>query len=121
MNIKHVLLAILVCGIATNQLNAQSSRERPRAKAAMWNALQLTESQQTRVKNIHEKFAPQVQAVKKQASEASTRINDRELVEVRNILTSDQQQTFDSYMSGKKRVRRGSVARVAPVRIDISH
>lgn len=121
MNTRRALITIVACSLAAASLNAQSSRERPRAKAAMWTALQLTESQSSRVKAIHEKYAPAVRVTQKQAKDSADKINSRELSEVRGILSSEQQQTFDNYMTGKKRIKRGSVARVMPVKIDISH
>jgi type II secretory pathway pseudopilin PulG len=121
MTFNRPLLAIAALSIATSAVAAQSTAERPRAKAAMWVALQLTESQQSRVKEIHARYAPAVKATQKQAKDSAARINDRELAEVRSMLTAEQQQTFDSYMSGKKRARRGSVARLMPVKIGISH
>lgn len=120
MSIKRVLIAIVVCCAAASSVNAQSPAERPRAKAAMWVALQLTESQNSRVKAIHDRYASAIKSAQRLARDSAARINDRELAEVRNILTVEQQQTFDSYMSGKKRARRGSVAKVMPVRIGIS-
>jgi len=121
MNIKRALVAIAACCLVTGSINAQSTAERPRAKAAMWTALQLTESQNSRVKAIHGKYASTIKAAQQFARDSAARINDRELAEVRDILTVEQQQTFDSYMTGKKRVKRGSVARVMPVKIGISH
>jgi hypothetical protein len=126
MTLNRALLAIATLFIATlfiatSTVSAQSTAERPRAKAAMWAALHLTESQQSRVKEIHAKYAPAIKATQTQAKDSAARINARELTEVRNMLTTEQQQTFDSYTSGKKRTRRGSVARLMPAKIDISH
>lgn len=101
---------------------AQSVSERPRAKAAMWPALHLSESQQNRVKEIHARYAASIKATQQQARDSAARINARELTEVREILDSDQQQTFDSYTTRTKaRARRNSGARLMPVRIGISH
>ncbi len=121
MTFNRPLLAIAALFIATSAAAAQSTADRPRAKAAMWQALQLTQFQQSRVKEIHARYASAIKATQKQAKDSAARINDRELADVRNMLTAEQQQTFDSYMSGKKRVRRGSVARLMPAKIDISH
>jgi Spy/CpxP family protein refolding chaperone len=99
---------------------AQSAAERPHAAAAMWPALQLSESQQARVREIHARYAPAVAATRQMARDSAQRINDRELADLRNILTSEQQQTFDYYMSGKKRARRGTVPRLMPAKIGIS-
>ncbi|MEO7217635.1 MAG: hypothetical protein ABI026_05530 [Gemmatimonadaceae bacterium] len=121
MHINRALLLAAALCITTISASAQSSAERPRAKAAMWPALNLSESQQSRVKEIHVKYAPAVAATKQMAKDSAQRINDRELADLRNILTSEQQQTFDYYMNGKKRVRRGSVARLMPAKIGISH
>lgn len=121
MSIKCALVAIVACCVAAGSANAQSTTERPRARAAMWTALQLTESQDSRVKAIHGKYASAIKAAQQLARDSAARVNDRELAEVRNILSLEQQQTFDSYMTGKKRPRRGSVARVMPVKIGISH
>lgn len=121
MSIKRALIAIVACCVAASSINAQSTAEKPRARAAMWTALQLTQSQDSRVKAIHGKYASAIKAAQQLARDSAARINDRELAEVRNVLTTEQQQTFDSYMSGKKRVRRGSVAKVMPVRVGISH
>ena len=119
MNIQRTLLTIATLGIATTSLHAQSTADRPRAKAAMWLALGLSESQQSRVNTIHAKYAGSVKAAQQQAKDSAAKINDTELAEVRNILTSDQQQTFDSYMTGKKRAKRGAGARLMPVKIGI--
>lgn len=116
---RQLLLAIATLCITATTIQAQSTNERPRAKAAMWNALGLSESQQSRVKTIHAKYAPSVKATQQQAKDSAARINDTELAEVRNILSSEQQQTFDSYMTGKKRTRRGVGAKVMPVKIAI--
>lgn len=121
MHINRALLLAAALCITTSSASAQSSAERPRAKAAMWPALNLSESQQSRVKEIHARYAPAIAATKAQAKDSAERINERELVDLRKILTSEQQQIFDSYMSGKKRVRRGSVPRLMPAKIGISH
>ena len=121
MNINRALLLAAALCITTSSAGAQSSAERPRAKAAMWPALKLSESQQSRVKEIHARYAPAIAATKQQAKDSAERINDRELAELRNILTSEQQEAFDSYTNGKKRVRRGSVGRLMPAKIGISH
>ena len=107
MKTKRALLAIATLCIATTSVTAQSTTNRPR------------DSQQSRVKEIHARYAPVIKAAQKQAKDSATRINETELAEVRNILTSEQQQTFDSYISGKKRARRGSGARLMPVKIEI--
>ena len=119
MKTRRALLTIATLCIATTSVTAQSTTDRPRAKAAMWSALRLSDSQQSRVKAIHARYAPVIKAAQKQAKDSATRINETELAEVRNILTSEQQQTFDSYISGKKRARRGSGARLMPVKIEI--
>ncbi len=119
MKIQRALLAIATLCIAATTIQAQSTSDRPRAKAAMWNALGLSDSQQSRVKTIHAKYAPSVKATQQQAKDSAAKINDTELAEVRNILTSDQQQTFDSYMTGKKRTKRGVGAKLMPVKIGI--
>ena len=84
-------------------------------------ALQLTESQKARVDAIHDRYSPATKAVQKQASDSASRITDREMAEVRSLLTGQQQQTFDSFMSGKQRTKRGRVAKVMPVRIAVPH
>jgi len=124
MKIQRTLLAIATSCIAATcltatTLHAQSTADRPRAKAAMWNALSLSESQQSRVKAIHAKYAASVKAAQQQAKDSAARINDTELAEVRNILTSDQQQTFDTYLTGKKRAKRRSGVKMMPVKIGI--
>ncbi|MEO7042753.1 MAG: hypothetical protein ABI035_10870 [Gemmatimonadaceae bacterium] len=119
MNMRHALLAIATLCITAASIQAQAASDRPRAKAAMWNALTLSESQQSRVKTIHTKYAPSVKAAQQQAKDSAARINDTELAEVRNILTSDQQQTFDNYMTGKKRAKRGAGVKLMPVKVGI--
>ena len=119
MKIQRTLLAFATVCIAATTVHAQSTADRPRAKAAMWNALGLSESQQSRVKTIHAKYAGSVKATQQQAKDSAAKINDAELAEVRNILTSDQQQTFDSYMTGKKRAKRGVGAKLLPAKIAI--
>ena len=121
MNVNRALLLVAALCITTSSASAQSATERPHAKAAMWPALQLSESQQSRVKEIHVKYAPAIAATKQLAKDSAQRINERELADLRNILTSEQQQTFDYYMSGKKSARRGSVPRLMPAKIGISH
>ena len=131
MNIQRALLTLVVCCLCTAPVSAQSTsaqstraqstRSRPRAKPAMWAALQLTETQKTQVKNIHEKFAPAMKVAQKQAKDSSAKVYGREMTEVRGILTFSQQQTFDSYMNGQQRTRRGSVAKVVPARIAVPH
>jgi hypothetical protein len=119
MNIRSAIVLLVAVCLVASSLPAQSSRERPRAKAAMWPALHLSPAQQDRVRQIHARFAPAVKATQKQARDSAARINAHELAEVRNLLTSEQQRIFDSYMSGKRRARRGTGARLMPVRIDI--
>ena len=119
MNMRHTLLAIATLCTAATSLQAQAASDRPRAKTAMWNALSLSESQQSRVKTIHAKYATSVKATQQQAKDSAARINDTELAEVRNILSSDQQQTFDTYMTGKKRAKRGAGVKVMPLKIGI--
>lgn len=119
MIIQRVLLTLVVCCLCTGPMSAQATRGRPRVKSAMWAALQLTETQKTQVKNIHEKFAPAMKIAQKQAKDSSTKVYGREMAEVRGILTFSQQQIFDSYTNGQQRTRRGSVAKVLPARIAV--
>jgi Spy/CpxP family protein refolding chaperone len=119
MNIVRKLLPVLASCLVASSLGAQPGRATPRPTPAMWAALQLTESQQVRVDAIHDRYAPAVKLARKQASDSAARIVEREMVEVRSLLTPSQQQIFDSYMSGKRAKRRGVGARLMPVRIAI--
>lgn len=124
MNVKQALFAILFCGIAASALSAsslaaQSARGRSHAKPQMWTALALTESQQARVKAIHARHAPAMKLAKKQSPDSAARIFALEMADVRALLTMSQRQTLDSYLAGNPKPRRGSVARVAPVRIAV--
>lgn len=119
MNIKLTLCALVACFVATGSLSGQSSRARPRARAAMWTALQLSESQQARVNSIHVKYAPAMKLARKHSGDSSAKLFAREMSEVRELLTMSQQQTFDSYMTGNPKPRRGSVARVVPAKIAV--
>ena len=119
MNIHRLLFAVVVCCAATSPVSAQSTRARSRAKPAMWTALQLTESQKAQVKVIHEKYAPAVKVAQKLAADSIARINDREMSDVRAVLTSSQQETFDSYMSGQKRSRRSAMVKMMPAKIAV--
>ncbi|HEY8309418.1 MAG TPA: hypothetical protein VIG47_02625 [Gemmatimonadaceae bacterium] len=119
MNVKHALSAILICGLGASSLTAQSTRGRAHAKAQMWSALALTESQQTRVNTIHARYVPAMKLAKKQPTDSAAKIFAREMAEVRALLTISQQQTFDTYMAGNPKPRRGSVAKVAPLRIAV--
>jgi len=119
MNIKCSLFVVAACCLAAGSMSAQSSHARTRAKPAMWAALQLSESQKTQVSAIHDKYAPAVQVVQQRMNDSTSQIHDREMGEVRSILTPEQQQTFDSYMSGSKRTKRMSVGRAMPVKIAV--
>lgn len=121
MNIKAALSALVACCLIAGSMSAQSTRPRPRlrAKSAMWAALHLTESQTTQVKTIHRKYGPAMKVARKQPGDSSARVYDREMTEVRALLTFSQQQTFDSYMSGEERTKHGSVTKVLPVKIAV--
>jgi len=84
-------------------------------------ALQLTESQKARVDAIHDRYSPAVKALQKQASDSASRITDREMAEVRALLTGPQQQTFDSFVNSRQKPKRGRVAKLMPVRIAVPH
>jgi hypothetical protein len=118
MSIRRTLLPVIACCLAISSIGAQSSRP-ARSRTAVLAALQLTESQKARVDAIHDRYSPAVKAVQKQASDSASRITDREMAEVRSLLSGQQQQTFDSFMSGKQRAKRGRVAKVMPVRIAV--
>lgn len=85
----------------------------------MWVALQLSDSQAERVRAIHTRYSPAIKLAKKQPGDAASKIFDREMAEVRMILSASQQQTLDSYMTGSVRQHRRSVARVLPAKIAI--
>jgi hypothetical protein len=121
MDIRHALFTLSLGVLAAAPARAQSHRATPRAKAAMWAALELTAAQQTRVEAIHSKYAPAVKAAQKAAADSAARINARELEEVRGILTMQQQETFDAYISGRTHTRRARATKVAPARISIPH
>jgi hypothetical protein len=119
MNVRHSLFAILLCALAASPLAAQSARGRSHAKAQLWTALALTELQQARVNTIHASYAPAIKLAKKQSPDSAARIFALEMSQVRTLLTISQQQTFDTYMAGNPKPRRGSVARVTPARIAV--
>jgi hypothetical protein len=119
MNVKHALSAILLCGLAASPLAAQSVRGRTHATARMWSAIALTESQQARVNTIHASYAPAMKLAKKQSPDSAARIFALEMSKVRALLTISQQQTFDTYMAGNPKPRRGSITRVTPARIAV--
>jgi lipoate synthase len=85
----------------------------------MWSALQLSESQKATVKTIHAKYAPSLRVARKQASDSGASVFAQEMAEVRSILSVSQQETFDAYATGKTRPRRGSVAKVIPLKIAV--
>jgi len=119
MNIHRMLFAVIVWCIATSSMSAQSSRTYARAKPAMWTALQLTEPQKAQVKAIHEKYAPAMKAARKIGADSAARINDQEMSDVRVLLTSSQQVTFDSYMIRGKRSRRSAMVKMMPAKIAV--
>jgi hypothetical protein len=85
----------------------------------MWTALQLTESQKAQVKVLHEKYAPAMKAARKIGADSAARINDREMNDVRVLLTSSQQATFDSYMTGGKKSKRSTRVKLMPAKIAV--
>ena len=113
----RVLFAVIACCIITSSMHAQSTRTYPRPKAAMWTALQLTEPQKAQVKEIHEKYAPVMKAARKIGPDSAARINDREMTDVRVVLTSSQKVTFDSYMAGGKGSKRSGRVKVMPAKV----
>ena len=119
MYFRATLLAIAACCVVVGTIGAQSNHTRPRARPAMWTALQLTDTQKSQVKTIHKKYAPATKAAHAQATDSSARVFQHEMVEVRDILTFSQQQTFDSYMNGSQATRRRAIAKVLPVKIAV--
>jgi len=123
MTLSRILFAVIACcisaGISTSSMSAQSIHTYGRAKPAMWTALQLTESQKAQVKSIHEKYAPAMKAARKIGADSAAGINDREMTDVRVLLTSSQQVTFDSYMTGGKRSKRSARLKVMPAKIAV--
>ncbi len=123
MSIKATLFAFAAFSVIAGSLGAQSHRTRQRAKPAMWTALQLTETQKSQVKTIHKKYAPATKAARARvavsATDTSSKVFQREMTEVRDILTFSQQQTFDSYMNENKATRRGAGAKVLPAKIAV--
>lgn len=119
MNMKSALLVLVACCLVTGAMSAQSNRTRPRAKPAMWTAVQLTETQKTQVKTIHQKYASVMKFAQKQSRDSGSKIYDREMTEVRDVLTFSQQQTFDSFMNGKQRARVGSAGKAMPAKISV--
>ena len=117
MTIRRMLFAAIVCCVATGSINAQSGRTYGRAKPAMWTALQLTESQKVQVKAIHDTYASAIKAARKVGADSAARISGREMSDVRVLLTSSQQVTFDSYISGQKRSKRSAIVKMMPAKI----
>ncbi len=121
MYLKRLLMVIAACCIASVSLAAQPvrSRSRPRANKAMWAALQLTDAQKAHVATIHDRYAAALKLAQQQTPDSARVIYNREMADVRELLTLTQQEMFDSYMSGSRRGKRGAVARVMPVRIGV--
>ena len=119
MNIQRALMILVVCCIAASSLTAQSTRPRVRASKAMWTALKLTETQKEQVKVIHDKYAPGMKLAQKQAPDSAAVIYNHEMADVRALLTLTQQETFDSYMNGTRRSKRGGMVKVMPVKIRV--
>lgn len=77
--------------------------------AMLMNGITLTDSQQTQVKTIEDKYAPQMQPYRQKMRDARQNgtpmdsasmqqlrdLNDKERGEIRAVLTSDQQSKFD--------------------------
>lgn len=124
MNIQRALLIVLTCCVTGGSLSAQSTRGYPRAKKAMWAELGLSESQQAQVKAIHEKYSPPIKLAQKQSRDSANHIYDREMADVRQILSMTQQQTFDSYMKQPGRAKRaptGAAVKLMPARVGVPH
>lgn len=123
MTLSRILFAVIACcvssGISTSSMSAQSIHTYGRAKPAMWTALQLTESQKAQVKLIHEKHAPAMKVARKIGADSAATINDHEMSDVRAVLTSSQQVTFDSYLTGGKRSKRSTRLKVMPAKIAV--
>jgi G:T/U-mismatch repair DNA glycosylase len=119
MTISRILFAAVACCITTSSMSAQTNRTYSRPRAAMWTALQLTESQKAQVKVLHEKYAPAMKAARKIGADSAARINDREMNDVRVLLTSSQQATFDSYMTGGKKSKRSTRVKLMPAKIAV--
>jgi hypothetical protein len=119
VSIRSTLFAAAMLCVATGSMGAQANRPRARAKPAMWTALQLTETQKAQVKTIHRKYAPAAKAARKERSDSARRIYDREMTDVRQILTFSQQQTFDSFMDGSQAGKGRPVAKVMPAKIGV--
>jgi tellurite resistance protein len=119
MRINPILFAVIACCVTTSSMSAQSNHTYTRAKPAMWTALQLNEAQKAQVKAIHEKYASSMKAARKVGADSAASINDREMSDVRALLTSSQQLTFDSYMTGGKRSKRSARVKVMPAKIAV--
>jgi Spy/CpxP family protein refolding chaperone len=119
MNTIKILFAVIACCITAGPMSAQSTRTYPRPKAAMWTALQLTESQKAQVKVVHDKYAPVMKAARKVGADSAARINDHEMTDVRVLLTAPQQVTFDSYMTGGKKSKRSTRVKMMPAKVAV--
>jgi hypothetical protein len=119
MPVRQTLFAIIACCITASSMSAQSNRSYSRPKPAMWTALQLTESQKAQVKAAHERYAPAMKAARKIGADSAARINDREMTDVRVLLTPSQQVTFDSYMTGGKRSKKSTRVKLMPAKIAV--
>ncbi len=119
MTISRILFAAIACCVTTSSMSAQSNHTYSRPKAAMWTALQLTEPQKAQVKVVHEKYVPVMKAARKIGADSAATINDHEMRDVRVLLTSSQQLTFDSYMTGGKRSKRSAQVKVMPAKIAV--
>jgi len=77
------------------------------------------ESQKAQVKAVHDKYASAMKAARKVGADSAASVNDREMNDVRALLTSSQQVTFDSYMTGGKRSKKSTRVKLMPARIAV--
>ncbi|HWG16519.1 MAG TPA: hypothetical protein VN678_01565 [Acidobacteriaceae bacterium] len=119
MTITRLLFAAIACCITAGSMSAQATHAYSRPRAAMWTALQLTESQKAQVKAVHDKYASAMKAARKVGADSAASVNDREMNDVRALLTSSQQVTFDSYMTGGKRSKKSTRVKLMPARIAV--
>ena len=116
---KAALVLIVVAAMLPGHADAQSVRRKLPSRTALRAELQLTASQIAREKAIHNQYAPLIKSARRASRDSASRLRDVEVREFRTILTPSQQEKLDAATEVAPRHRRGSVARVVPVRISV--
>lgn len=112
--------AALAMGVATGAM-AQGGGRGGGMMGRLLQGITLTDSQQTQIKAIQDKYAPQMQEMRSKMQEARQNggqmdsasmaamrdANTKERDEIRGVLTPDQQKTFDANVQSMSQRRRG--------------